>query len=40
LALRRLTRWPLVGKTADGEIEHVFCQMPDGKLVDAEGAMK
>lgn len=40
LAIRRLTRWPLVGKTADGEIEHVFCQMPDGRLLDSEVATK
>lgn len=38
LAVHRLTNWPLVGKIAHGEIEHVFCQMPDGRLVDAEGA--
>lgn len=40
LAIHSLTRWPMVGKIAGGEIEHVFCQMPDGKLADAEGAAK
>ena len=40
LAIRRLTDWPIVGKVTNGEIEHVFCQMPDGRLVDAESAME
>ncbi len=40
LAIHRLTSWPLVGKVTNGEIEHVLCQMPDGRLLDAEVAMK
>jgi hypothetical protein len=40
LAVHGLTNWPMVGRIAHGEIEHVLCQMPDGMLVDAEGATK
>lgn len=38
LAIHHLTDWPLVAKIADGEIDHVHCQMPDGRLLDAEVA--
>jgi len=40
LALHRLTDWPLVAKVTNGELEHVLCQMPDGRLVDAQCTMK
>ena len=40
LAIHRLTSWPIVGKVTNGEIEHVLCQMPDGRLLDAEVATK
>jgi len=40
LALHRLTDWPLVAKVTNGELEHVLCQMPDGRLLDAEVATK
>jgi hypothetical protein len=39
LALHRLTNWPIVGRIRHGKVEHVFCQMPDGRLVDAECLM-
>ena len=39
-ALLRLTSWPMVGRIKQGKVEHVFCQMPDGRLVDAEGSTK
>jgi hypothetical protein len=40
LALHRLTNWPMVGRIKQGKVEHVFCQMPDGRLADAECLMK
>jgi hypothetical protein len=40
LAIHHLADWPLVARIADGEIEHVLCQTPDGRLVDAESAME
>ena len=38
LAIHRITDWPLVARVTNAEIEHVFCQMPDGRLLDAEVA--
>lgn len=38
LAIRHLTGWPLVAKITDANIDHLLCQMPVGKLVDAEAA--
>jgi hypothetical protein len=39
-ALQRLTSWQMVGRIKQGKVEHVFCQMPDGRLVDAELTVK
>jgi len=40
LAIHRLTDWPIVGRIKYGKVEHVFCQMPDRRLVDAEFAAR
>jgi len=40
LAIQRLTDGQLVAKVTNREIVHILCQLPDGRLVDAECTMK